>query len=378
MLVFTINTSCDRGLALTTASPAAHFPAFTELPLPIWLHLNAHTTTSKKPTNFFHLYNSARCVRAYRKQWLQKTSLPDFFRKLNIQCLLFQTPQLYGESSCWINCVTLKRTHTHKKHTHWHLAWSLAFLSIVWYVDRRLDGVTAGRRAPLPCVFRLGPAAPPTSFPLVIYHLLPPLFLYNSLSPLYPPDSTSAPRHQPLHPFFVLRSPPPSFIWIPQWGLFVQWLSLHCAAKGSRVNGQANEFSPSPNCGVRMHTHTHAHAHQLTHTHKLSFMLPYTNIHAQTHAPIQDNIFLNWTSFFHINYCFSDLWPGNKGETNSRVFTYHHVVSRALHGSMSSAAAEKDVSLLLYFHTVSTFHNAWLTACIQISISLCFWSIGFQ
>lgn len=48
--------------------------------------------------------------------------------------------------------------------------------------------------------------------------------------------------------------PLPSFIWMPQWGLFVQWLPLHCAARGSWVNGQANEFSPSANCGVSAHT----------------------------------------------------------------------------------------------------------------------------
>ncbi len=107
--MFTINTFCDHRLAWTTASPAAHFHAFTELPLPIWLHLNA-PTTSKNPQTLTHseIHPDASGTGRVREHlaWFS----------IN---WAFIAPQLSSvRSSYWINCVTLKHTHTHtQKHT---------------------------------------------------------------------------------------------------------------------------------------------------------------------------------------------------------------------------------------------------------------------
>lgn len=212
---------------------------------------------------------------------------------------MYQTPQLSRvRSSCWINSVTLKHA---QKHTRWLLAWSLAFLSIVWlcrWEAGRRHSRPKGTAAPL---FGSGCANFVTSYPSLFFtphHLSPPppSCITHSTLQTQPPYPTTNPFVLSMH-----CSPPLSFIWIPQWGLFVQWLLLHCAAEGSRVNGQANEFSPSANCGVRTHTHTRA--------------LWGTRLHApvrkrgQIRAPIKEDIFFNWTSFIFI----PDLWPGDKG-----------------------------------------------------------------
>lgn len=89
------------------------------------------------------------------------------------------------------------------------------------------------------------------------------------LLPLYPSMMTITPLHSLLlfSPHWPSKlhlctpppapSTPPQSIWIPQWGLFVWGLPLHCAATGSRVNGQANEFSPAADCGAHsMRKHT--------------------------------------------------------------------------------------------------------------------------
>lgn len=115
----------------------------------------------------------------------------------------------------------------------------------------------------------LRPVVPP-SLPLIIHHLLP-HFLYNSFNPLCPPSSTSIPRHQPLHPFYALL---PSSL--PHLNPTVRPLCpMAAAAKAGRVNGQANEFSPSANCGVRTHSQN---AH--TRSDAPTYMHPHTNIHS--------------------------------------------------------------------------------------------------
>lgn len=205
---------------MTLASPAAHFPVSQASS---WYLTTSEctTTTSKLPTTTHRIHPDAPV-------WSSQTS-----------CYSSSQPQqmhqneavlLNKKVSPWSN---LK--HRHKR----HLAWSLAFSCIV-----RLQGTTAGQRAPLSQDLGLGYAyflscRPCLLFTLQCLSTLP--FFYCSANSVHSASLNSNLRTPQPAPS---PTPPsaPHFIWIPQWGLFVWELPQHCAAKGSTVNGQANEF----------------------------------------------------------------------------------------------------------------------------------------
>ena len=190
--------------------------------------------------------------------------------------------------------------------------------------DERLDGVTAGRRAPLPgnlgrgCAnFVTGPALPPLYPSSSITPSPPPPHVLVQLIQSSPPSELNlrAPPPTPSSPS-MRRSPPPSFIWIPQWGLFVQWLPLHCAAKGSRVNGQANEFLLQPTVVLgRTHAHTHARVRSDT----LTYMCP---LHKRTHRYHSGRLFSNRTSFICESVTFD---PDTKASLWMEMPTHYRV-----------------------------------------------------
>lgn len=159
--------------------------------------------------------------------------------------LLAESPSVRSTKSIFVTARPKRRPSCYKtrklklRHER-RLAWSLAFLRIAWLLR-----VAAGQRPPLSQ--DLGPG---------YADFLPLLPLYSSVSistlPFFhcsalsvraaPPNSISVPHNQPLHPLRC-PSPPTSFESHSEASLWE--LPPHCAAKGSGVNGQANEFSPT-------------------------------------------------------------------------------------------------------------------------------------